>query len=537
MFLSIAISFILSVFSTAVMMYISMATPIGPWIAPTVVLCAMLIGKMLHQSIHGRSTLYITSASSVGGILATGIGFSLPTLYFLDPALFMVRMAHPFSFVMYVAGIAGAAGFFGLLLANAFEQSLLVDQNLAFPIGQLVHKMIVAGNQIRKAYEMILGFFSTTIFCLLQDGFAYCAGVIPKAVTVVSKMNFGVVHIPGIQFDLWPMVWAIGFITGHVIAVPLGVGALLKIFFVDPVNELFFADFSSIEFVFVLCSGMALFSVVHSCMGLPKLFKQLASYCSSYKTAVTHTRIFGNLNSLNYYVETALLLVVACGMLTFFDFSWIQQIYLLSCTAVFTYQMAVIAGKWGIAPLGRFATFVMLPAMALFQMSVEQIVLVATFVEVCGGVTVDMLCNRKVAQLMHCEDVKVRWYQYLGLLVSVATVGIIFWVLANACGLGSVQLFAYKAQSRQLLINALMHGNNFNYAIMMIGFVLSVILQYVKINPMLVLGGLLMPLNLSIGLISGGLLTLLTRNKQEWEPFWSGVFAANSVWMIIKALL
>ena len=52
----------------------------------------------------------------------------------------------------------------------------------------------------------------------------------------------------------------------------------------------------------------------------------------------------------------------------------------------------------------------------------------------------------------------------------------------------------------------------------------------------MVLGGLLMPLNITIGLVIGGLATLFVKDKEEYFPFWSGVFAANSLWMIFQAL-
>jgi hypothetical protein len=70
-----------------------------------------------------------------------------------------------------------------------------------------------------------------------------------------------------------------------------------------------------------------------------------------------------------------------------------------------------------------------------------------------------------------------------------------------------------------------------------IGLVCSFLLTYFKVNAMLALGGILMPLNFSIGLIFGGLLTLLVRRREEWEPFWSGIFAANSFWMLIRAII
>jgi hypothetical protein len=124
-------------------------------------------------------------------------------------------------------------------------------------------------------------------------------------------------------------------------------------------------------------------------------------------------------------------------------------------------------------------------------------------------------------------------YQYLGILVSSLTVGIVFWLLINHFHLGSPELFAQKAQGRQLLIGA----KQFDIYVLFLGIAFGWILSKIKINPTLVFGGLLMPMNISLGLIVGGFLTRFTKDRTEWEPFWSGVFASNSIWMLLKAII
>jgi len=130
------------------------------------------------------------------------------------------------------------------------------------------------------------------------------------------------------------------------------------------------------------------------------------------------------------------------------------QIYLIVLTLIYTYQIVTIAGKIGLALLGRFATFVMVPAMFLFNVDAVQLVFIATFVEVCGGVATDILFGRKMARLSSIDQAQIKRYQYLGLVVSALSVGVIFWLLINQLHLGSSQLFAQRAQARQLLIHA-----------------------------------------------------------------------------------
>jgi hypothetical protein len=229
----------------------------------------------------------------------------------------------------------------------------------------------------------------------------------------------------------------------------------------------------------------------------------------------------------------AFFIAIGLGLFLFyFKFPWYVQLYLVIGTAITTYQIAAIAGRIGLALLGRFATFVMVPAMLIFNSSYVHMVFIATFVEMAGGVAADVLFGRKLAQLSDISRATMRRYQLLGLIVASVSIGIIFWLFINHFGLGSAQLFAYRAQSRQLLIQT----KHFDYVVVLLGALFGLCLQYIRLNPMLVLGGLLMPLDITFGLVVGGLLAALSSDKEEWYPFWSGIFASNSLCMLLRAL-
>lgn len=112
-------------------------------------------------------------------------------------------------------------------------------------------------------------------------------------------------------------------------------------------------------------------------------------------------------------------------------------------------------------------------------------------------------------------------------------IGVVLLLLIKKFGLGTPELFAQRAKSRALLIQS----GSVDIWVLMIGGIFGLLLKYIHLNPMWVLGGLLMPIDITIGLTAGALLTKLTKQPDEWAPFWSGVFAANSLWMVIKAVI
>lgn len=529
----ILVTLLLSCFSTAVMSYISMATAIGPWISPTLVLCAYILFKIALQQIRTESMIWVVAAGSVGGIVATAVGFSFPALYFLDQSLFNSMLAQPFYFALFIGVLVLVSGWFGIWIANLLEQRMLADTHLPFPTGQLVYKMIAAGNQYKQSLQLLVGALLFVTHAVLQGDIGQLPRLLPSSFSLLSARSLGIIALPSIVLDMTivPMLLAIGFVTGHVIALPLLVGAVGKIILLDPLHTFWFAHITSTEFSLAFCSGMVLIGAVSSMFYLPKTIYRiikdikLKKWSDFEKESLVFTR--------RYIIELVLILILFSFCAWYLQCSALVGLYLLVTTYLCVYNMVYIGAKTGLAYLGRFATFVMVPAMLLFPLNYTQLICIATFVEIAGGVAVDILCNRKTAQLADVPMKNIIRAQYIGLCLTSLSIGMIFWLLVTTLQLGSPALCAYKAQARQLLI----HVGHFNYYVLIVGMMCGWLLSKMRINPGMVLGGILMPLNVSLGLIIGGLVALLVRQKEYWYPFWSGIFAANSIWMLLRAFL
>jgi hypothetical protein len=518
--------------ATAVLSYISMAVMIGPWIESTIVLFATLFfglfARHLAAQSRSKSIALVTAGSSVGGIIATACGFAFPTLYFLDEKLFSSWLSSPLYFSAIMAALTLSAGALGLLIANLFEQPLLVTEQLPFPIGELSHKMIAAQNNTRKAWELGAGFIASFGFGIFQK-----VSNFPSALAVTSTHTFRWLTLPAIKLPTLelPMLWAIGFVTGHVIAVPLGVGILSKIFITSPLHTSYFPHLRSMDFLFAFGSGMMVYGVFMSIFQLPQLFKEVFKKINSLSKDDAPRFTW----RLSFFERTAWLFALIGNFFFFhyFNFSFPAQIFVLLFNAVCVYQLMLIGGKFGLAPMGRFATYVMFSGLFLFGFNAVQLTIVATFVEICGGVAVDILFGRKLAQLSDLDHQTVVKLQWLGLVASTLSIGVIFWLLITNLGLGSDRLLAQRALSRALTIDI----QGFDLFALLAGALFGSILKDLKVNPIMVLGGLLMPLDWSIVLVAGGLSTYLVKDREAQYPFWSGIFAANSLWMIVQALI
>lgn len=524
----------LSIFSTIVMSYVSMATPIGPWIAPTLVLVNSIIMSFFSRTVSKDRACFPIIMGSIGGIVATACGFSFPTLYFAQQELFSTWLERPIYFCSILFFLSFFSGAIGLWLAHVFASRFIDNNEYPFPIAQFVNKMIEAPDRAQQSKRLGFGTVVSILFGLLQERIGPLSPLLPRSIPILSERMIGVIKIPFIRFDmtLLPVFFAVGFVTGEVIMIPLFVGMMANIFLLSPLH-FFFSDCATyIECSLAFCSGMVLFGALLDCY----------SVVSRWLLRLKKKKIDASISELSFnhafispkqgWVFVLILFIAACG-LRFFSFSYQVIGYLFFGTILCSYQMAMIAGKVGLAPLGRFATFVMMPALVLFSTNAMQLVFIATIVEICGGVMVDALFGKKLAQMANISQKKVLVYQCFGLLISASVIGVSFYYMITHYGLGSQSLFAYKAQARHLLINA----KQFDYHLLFIGGLFGLVLKRCHVNPGMVLGGLLMPVSSSCMLLLGSSVARLSvAKKNSGDSFWSGVFAGNSLWIVFKSI-
>lgn len=131
------------------------------------------------------------------------------------------------------------------------------------------------------------------------------------------------------------------------------------------------------------------------------------------------------------------------------------------------------------------------------------------------------------------EEAKQNRYQWLGLVVTSLSMGCILWLLFTHFTIGSPELFAHRARARALLIQSL----SFDLAPVLLGFLFGFVLKRYKLNPMMVFGGILMPPAITIGLMIGACISWLDVKAKDHVPFWSGMFAGESTWIVAQIFL
>jgi hypothetical protein len=531
-----------SVFATIILSYISIATMVGPWIAPTIVLiCHILLAGMRNGKKKTTTLVSIQAIGAGGGIIATGIGFAFPMLYFLDPATFKTLMANPWQFCLLLSLLCLLAGGLGLLLGNYLTTSLVDEQALPFPVSNLTTQIATTDSSSEQTGMLLGGIIGTGVLCTLRDGLWAFKGIIKKtyyaAPSLLGKEA---------AFSIWPILWAIGFSVGLPITIPLVIGMIAKYVIVLPLSQhalhLPFSLFKPLEpetFAIAFCSGLVACELI---LQIPGFIKKLFSR----KRASTKHDLHAKLQTLLLNLTSAIrswspvtigvssaLLIGSMVFLHIYQFSIATQLLLLIFSGIAVLSICTIGGKIGMIPFGRYSTFIVVPLFLLFSLSPLQATIVCVFFNIAAAAASDLLFDIKSADLVGISRRKMYRYQWIGLIGSALCIGIVLWLLFSNLELGTEALFAQRSKAKALLLQSL----NLDTTIVFLGICFGWVLKRFKINSTMVFGGLVMPNSVTLGLLIGSLGTLLVEKQERWAPLCAGILAADSLWVMATILL
>lgn len=547
----IVLGFIFTILSASIISYISMATMVGPWIAPTLVLISGFFLKFRKKSLEKlyfeQELSIIQTIGSVGGSLGMAIAFSWPTLYFLDSKQFSLLLSSPINFSILMGTLCISAGGLGIWFAKILRKRIVEESSLPFPVSNLIYNVITSQTQDKEAKTMFWGLSATAIFCFLRDGILWFKGWFPRTFYLLPSFFGRELSLP---LFLGPSYLAIGFSSGMMITLPLILGVISRYLVIYPLNFhgnylpfKLFDPMNAQEFTLAFCSGLVFAEVAYGFKSYPSIIlaklKDLL-----FKETLINKKQKGELDvsilaqsgrkALPFLWDLELLFVLSssCFFLSYFKFPILAQIFMITSLFLATYQLCLLSAKSGLVPMGRFATFIMVPMMLLFKINYLQITLLCTFVSICVCVASDLLFDYRVGDLCKIKHSSIRKYEWVGLIVSSLFIGMILWLFFTNFQLGSAELCAQRGLSRALLIQV----NSFNYTVLFFGFIFGLSIMKLKISSALMMGGILMPNSVSFGLIIGGLLTKVVKESKKWVPFWSGAFAFECAWILISLL-
>lgn len=527
-------------FSSSILSYLAIATMIGPWIAPTIVLFCNITSSILPrrwQSSQNRQqqTALIQSIGSIGGAIATGIGFSLPTLFFIDQQTFNQLLAQPLLFCASLTILCLCAGTLGLALGTLIAPTLTQNNQLPFPVSTLTSNLIDAPDNTAQSHQIIRGIALTGIITLLRDGLWKFKSIIPKTTYFFSQylqQEFA--------FTVWPTMWAMGFVGGASLTAPLLVGIFTKYIIIYPLHHYtlhlpatFFKPISLQALGIAFCTGIVLADFL---VGLYSTLKKIVFPLKNPSTKKIAHHITSLINykpqSTSHLILLVLSVLSTSTLFFYCKFSWSTQLLFFILCAIATYYICFIGCKIGLIQYGRFSAYVLIPLYLIFSLTPLQVTIIMVFFNTCAATASDLLFDLKTNAHFNISPQKTWVAQWIGLIITTLGIGIIFYLLFNNFSLGSPDFFAQRSQGKALLLQSL----HFNPFIVATGLIFGIIIKYIRLSPTMVFSGIIMPNTISIALTIGALFSLFIPKNEKYTAFCAGIFTSESLWTISRIL-
>lgn len=502
-FLSIFFSF----FSLCMMSYLAMNTLLGPWVAPVfVVVCMVIMISIIAKRWFQEHAVITIAAGSIGGMIGTCLGLTLPSFYLLFKDEFNIKLASPVLFSAGITLLVLSAGALAFLTVYFIKDHVIIERKFPFPMSQLVYDMVFMNSQKKSYWLLWLGIILSSVW---------------NGVAMVGRTAL---QLYSAQLNLIPMMISIGFVAGSKISVPLLIGLATRTGALEVVHDRFFSSMIPTEFLVMFCFGML----------LPLILGAVVSVFSFHgmKKIIASRKLQLKLQSMHFIILACVVLVFSSLFLKIAEVSWQGQLYALPVLLVVCFYVAGIVGEIGVIEFDNFVWFVILPLVYFASMSAQGILEIAMFSTLCIGIVVDLLFSYKLAQLANVSHQKILKYQLVGFFVAALCSGVVMLWYFKSFDLGKLQLFNPKAYELDDMINF----GVYNYRVVLCGFLWGLVIRFMSKELLAVIGATLMAPSVSIWLIVASALSSLVYQREKLYPLWFGVYAAHSLWMTIRAI-
>lgn len=278
------IAILLTLFLLSTSSYIALKIGALPW---PIIFSALIAGVILRFISHFSNSTNVheinvaQAGGTIGGLLASGVVFTIPGILYLQQKGIAIGNINPFLLAL----VCVSAGILGILLSIPIRRVLIDEEKLPYPSGtagaEVVKAEVKGGKNafIIALTGLLIGLFALTREIYFQAGFS---------LTLLATL--------GIFLTLYPMPLAIGvgYILGKKASFNWFLGALVGWIIIIPylINFLNFSSTNAISLVQNLGMGLVLGSGVgfFVCSVIPrarKIFSPLFNFKGVWYTRVT----------------------------------------------------------------------------------------------------------------------------------------------------------------------------------------------------------------------------------------------------------
>lgn len=491
---------------------------------------SMAILKMFCKRVSILEHNIVQTVSTVGEGLAAGVVFTIPALIFLGetPSIFRIFL------------LTSLGGILGILFMIPMRRYIIVKEHgiLPFPEGTACADLLKAGEQKEASAMMALwGFIVGAVYKI----FSSVLYIFPESFKIYLKnLQDAVVSV-----EATPALLGVGYIIGPRISAFMFAGGVLGWWIFIPLIQLFGGNSQvfpatspisglapeqiwSLYIRYIGAGAVAIGGMFSLVKIFPMLIKTvhigIKELFAGFKSINKLPRVDKDI-SLSYLILGSVAIILFLWLFPGMNMNFLTIVLLVVLAYFFTAVTSLTVGIVGSSsnPISGMTITTLLITCFTFVLLgwTERIYLIAAITMSCvANVAICMAATTsqdlKTGFLLGATPYKQQLAEIIGILVPSLALGATVYLLNQAFTLGSDYMPAPQASLMAMIAKGVI-SNELPYTLVIIGVVVGVILQILKIPVLPFAIGLYLPLSISAATMIGGLVSWYVHRHAKKE--------------------
>lgn len=472
----------------------------------------------------------VQTIGSAGESVAAGAIFTLPVLFMWADE---IGENPPKFFTITLIALIGSI--LGIAFMVPLRRALIVKEHgvLPYPEGTACAEVLLAGEKKgNSAVLVFVGLAVSAIYKFICDGLK----IFPSEIHYEGSRYKG----SAIGIDVLPALVGVGYICGPKIASYMLGGGILAWFVLMPLIALFGADvvmfpsdiaINSMDTFavwnkyirYIGAGAVAAAGIISLVKSLPTIAEAFAKSIKGFgKNETDNSRTNRDISMIAIY---AIIVIVALLMwiIDAIPINIIGALIIIIFGFFFATVSSRMVGLVGSSnnPVSGMAIATLLVATILLKISgntgyggMVAAITIGSIICIIAAVAGDTSQDLKTGYILGATPRLQQYGELIGVVIASLTIGGVLYLLNRAWGYGTNELPAPQATLMKMVVEGVMDGN-LPWNLIFIGAFIAIIIEILGIPALPFAVGLYLPIHLSTGIMSGGLIRLFFDKRKD----------------------
>lgn len=510
---------------------------------PAAVLSMGIIRLLLKRNSILENNM-VQTIGSAGESIAAGAIFTLPALFMwsaewgtAQPSLIEICLI---SLCGGMLGVAFMIPLRSILISNPRE-------NLPYPEGTACAEVLLAGEEKgASASTVFKGLTFSAIYKIITDGL----GIFPSQLHYEPKRFRG----SGFGIDILPALTGVGYICGPKIASYMLGGGIMSWLVLMPLLSFLGGDVLTDMDSFAIwrsyiryigAGAVAAGGIISLLKSLPLI---ITTFSKSLKSINSDTNNDKKDISLKIILPLIAALILIVWLVPFIPVTLIGAVIVALFGFFFATVSSRLVGLVGSSnnPVSGMTIATLLISAFILKASgydarsgMIGAIAIGSIICIVVAIAGDTSQDLKTGDILGATPYKQQIGEFIGVAVSSLFIGAILYLLNKAWGYGSTELPAPQATLMKLVVEGVM-GGSLPWNLVFIGAFIAVFIEIIGIPVLPFCIGIYLPIHLSMGIMSGGIVRLWSDKKNTESKngilYSSGMIAGEGLIGILLAI-